>query len=248
MSLPKVEVPTYELTLPSEDKKIKFRPFLVKEEKVLYIALESGNNNEMVTALKEIVNACTFDMLKVENLPIFDIEYIFLQIRAKSVSEIAKFKTICPDDGITYAETEVDLTKVEVHVNDDHTNKIVIDEQRNLGIVLKYPTLKNYDIVKGDITKQTINIESMFTVLIDCIDHIFEGEKIYPAKDATKKDLREFIENLSPQAFDKIRKFFDTMPKLEQKIEVTNPKTNKVSTVTLSGIADFFELASPIAR
>ena len=242
MALPKVEIPTYELTLPSEDKKIKYRPFLVKEEKILYIALETGDNKQMIEALKEIVNACTFDVLKVEQLPIFDIEYIFLNIRAKSVSELVKFRTICPDDGVTYAETQIDLTKVEVQVDDEHTNKIIIDEKKNLGIVLKYPTLKNYDLGKG---VDSMQLETIFNILIDCIDHIFEGDKIYSSKDTSKAELKEFIEYLPQESFNKIRKFFDSMPKLKQEIEITNPKTGVVSKITLSGIADFFELASP---
>jgi hypothetical protein len=245
MTLPRVDVPTYELTLPSEDKKIKFRPFLVKEEKVLFIALETGDNKQMVDALKEVINACTFDVLKVDQLPIFDVEYIFLNIRAKSVSEIAKFKTICPDDGKTYAEAEVDLTKVEVQVDDDHTNRVIVDDKRNLGLVLKYPTLKNYDIGKGI---ETLEIEKVFNILVDCIDHIFEGEKIYPAKDSSKQELKEFIEMMPQEAFSKIKKFFETMPRLKHEVEVINPKTNVTSKVTLTGIADFFELASPITR
>jgi hypothetical protein len=245
MTLPRVDVPTYELTLPSEDKKIKFRPFLVKEEKILFIALETGDNKQMVDALKEVINACTFDVLKVDQLPIFDVEYIFLNIRAKSVSEIAKFKTICPDDGKTYAEAEVDLTKVEVQVDDDHTNRVIVDDKRNLGLVLKYPTLKNYDIGKGI---ETLEIEKVFNILVDCIDHIFEGEKIYPAKDSSKQELKEFIEMMPQEAFSKIKKFFETMPRLKHEVEVINPKTNVTSKVTLTGIADFFELASPIIR
>jgi hypothetical protein len=245
MTLPKIDVPTYELTLPSVDKKIKYRPFLVKEEKILYIALETGDNKQMVNALKEVVQSCTFDVLKVNQLPIFDVEYIFLNIRAKSVSEISKFRTICPDDGKTYVETEVDLTQVNVQVDDDHTNKIVIDDKRNLGVVLKYPTLKNYDIGKGI---DSMEIENIFGILIDCIDHIFEGDKIYPAKDVSKQELKEFIENLPQDAFKKIKVFFDTMPKLKHDIEITNPKTNVKSKITLTGIADFFELASPTTR
>jgi hypothetical protein len=245
MTLPKVEIPTYELILPSQDIKVKYRPFLVKEEKILFIALETGDNKQMVQALKEIVDACTFKSLNVDQLPIFDIEYIFLNIRAKSVSEIVKFRTICQDDGITYAETEIDLTKVEVHVDDTHTNKILIDDKRNLGLVLKYPTLKNYDVGK-DI--QNVEVESFFNILIDCIDHIYEEDKIYPSKDVTRNELKEFIENLPQDSFVKIKKFFDTMPKLQQEIEVKNPKTNVVNKVKLSGISDFFELASPTIR
>ena len=245
MALPKIEVPTYELTLPSEDKKIKYRPFLVREEKILYIAMETGQNKEMINALKDVVGACTFDTLNVDRLPIFDIEYLFLQIRAKSVSEITKFRAICPDDGKTYVETEVDLTKVEVQVDDEHTNRIILDTQRNLGLVLKYPTLKNYDVGRG---LDNIEIDKVFNILIDCVDHIFEGDKIYPAKDTSKQELKEFIESLPQDAFTKIKSFFDTMPKLKHEIEVTNPITNVTSKIVLTGIADFFGFASPTTR
>ena len=245
MALPKIEVPTYELTLPSEDKKIKYRPFLVREEKILYIAMETGQNKEMINALKDVVGACTFDVLNVDRLPIFDVEYLFLQIRAKSVSEVTKFRAICPDDGKTYVETEVDLTKVEVQVDDEHTNRIILDTQRNLGLVLKYPTLKNYDIGRG---LDNIEIDKVFNILIDCIDHIFEGDKIYPAKDTSKQELKEFIEGLPQDAFTKIKSFFDTMPKLKHEIEVTNPNTNVTSKIVLTGIADFFGFASPTTR
>jgi len=245
MALPKIEVPTYELTLPSEDKKIKYRPFLVREEKILYIAMETGQNKEMINALKDVVGACTFDTLNVDRLPIFDIEYLFLQIRAKSVSEITKFRAICPDDGKTYVETEVDLTKVEVQVDDEHTNRIILDTQRNLGLVLKYPTLKNYDVGRG---LDNIEIDKVFNILIDCVDHIFEGDKIYPAKDTSKQELKDFIEGLPQDAFTKIKSFFDTMPKLKHEIEVTNPNTNVTSKIVLTGIADFFGYASPTTR
>ena len=245
MALPKIEVPTYELTLPSEDKKIKYRPFLVREEKILYIAMETGQNKEMINALKDVVGACTFDVLNVDRLPIFDVEYLFLQIRAKSVSEVTKFRAICPDDGKTYVETEVDLTKVEVQVDDEHTNRIILDSERNLGLILRYPTLKNYDIGRG---LDNIEIDKVFNILIDCIDHIFEGDKIYPAKDTSKQELKEFIEGLPQDAFTKIKSFFDTMPKLKHEIEVTNPNTNVTSKIVLTGIADFFGYASPTTR
>lgn len=239
MTLPRVDVPTYELTLPSQDLKVKFRPFLVKEEKILYIAQETGDNKQIVGAIKDIINACTFNTLKVDELPIFDVEYIFLQLRAKSVSEISKFKTICPDDGKTYVETEIDLTKVEVQVDDKHTNKIILDENRNLGIVFKYPTLKNYDYIKGKIDTQ--QLETMFKILIDCVDHIFEGDKIYSAKDSTTKELKDFLEGLPQEVFVKVKAFFETMPTLKHEIEVLNPKTNVKNKIVLTGISDFFE-------
>jgi len=235
--LPKVEVPTYELTLPSTDKKIKYRPFLVKEEKILFMALESKDNNEMITAIKEIIKTCTFNDINTDTTPLFDIEYIFLNIRAKSVGEVAKFKVICPDDGVTYTEVEVDMAKVEVHVDDDHTNKIIIDENKNLGLVLTYPTLNVYKLGEN---MENATIETMFNVLINCIDHVFQGDKIYSSKDFTKEEIKEFLENLPQDSFSKIKKFFDTMPRLKSVVEVINPKTNVKSNVTFTGLADFF--------
>jgi hypothetical protein len=207
--------------------------------------METGQNKEMINALKDVVGACTFDVLNVDRLPIFDVEYLFLQIRAKSVSEVTKFRAICPDDGKTYVETEVDLTKVEVQVDDEHTNRIMLESERNLGLVLKYPTLKNYDVGRG---LDNIEIDKVFNILIDCIDHIFEGDKIYPAKDTSKQELKEFIEGLPQDAFTRIKSFFDTMPKLKHEVEVTNPNTNVTSKIVLTGIADFFGYASPTTR
>jgi hypothetical protein len=244
MALPLANVAKYELVLPSQQKTIQYRPFLVKEEKVLLMAMESGESKEMITAIKEIVKSCTFGEMIAEDYPMFDIEYVFLQIRSKSVGEVAKLKVLCPDDGKTYAEAEVDLTKVEVQVDDNHTNKIIIDENRNLGIVLKYPTLKNYDLMSSK-SVNTNDMDKVFNILIDSIDHVFEGDKVYPAKDSTKEELKDFIETLPQESFMKIKTFFDTMPKLKHEIEVTNPKTQVVNKVTLQGVSDFFELASP---
>ena len=242
MALPKIETPTYELTLPSQDIKVKYRPFLVKEEKILLMALESQKSDEIFQATKQIVSSCTFDALKVEELPTFDLEYIFLQIRAKSVGETTKFKVLCPDDKKTYADVEVDLTKVNVEVDDKHTNKLVVDEKRNLGVVLKYPTM---NVLKSG-TMENATIEQIFEVLGDCVDHIYEGDKIYPAKDSTPQEIKEFFEGLSQDSFVKIKSFFDTMPRLRHEVEVTNPVTKVKSKVVLSGLNDFFESASPI--
>ena len=241
MALPKIDTPTYELTLPSQDVKVKFRPFLVKEEKILLMALESQNNDEIYQATKQIVETCTFNTIKVDELPTFDLEYIFLQIRAKSVGEISKFKVLCPDDKKTYANVEVDLSKVNVEVDDKHTNKIIVDENRKLGVVLKYPTM---NVLKSG-TMENATVEQIFDVLADCVDHIYEGDKIYPSKDSTPQEIKEFFEGLSQESFNKIKLFFDTMPRLRQEIEVTNPVTNVKSKVVLSGLNDFFESASP---
>ena len=241
MALPKIETPTYELTLPSQEIKVKYRPFLVKEEKILLMAMESQKADEIFQATKQIVASCTFNSLKVEDLPTFDLEYIFLQIRAKSVGEITKFKVLCPDDKKTYADVEVDLTKVNVEVDDKHTNKLVVDEKRNLGVVLKYPTM---NVLKSG-TMENPTTEQIFDVLTECVDHIYEGDKIYPAKDSTQQEIKEFFEDLSQDSFVKIKSFFYTMPRLRHEIEVTNPVTNVKSKVVLSGLNDFFESASP---
>ena len=242
MALKKIETPTYELTLPSQDIKVKYRPFLVKEEKILLMALESQKSDEIFQATKQIVSSCTFDALKVEELPTFDLEYIFLQIRAKSVGETTKFKVLCPDDKKTYADVEVDLTKVNVEVDDNHTNKLVVDEKRNLGVVLKYPTM---NVLKSG-TMENPTTEQIFDVLTECVDHIYEGDKIYPAKDSTSQEIKEFFEGLSQDSFVKIKSFFDTMPRLRHEVEVTNPVTKVKSKIVLSGLNDFFESASPI--
>ena len=243
MALPKIDAPTYELTLPSTDVKIKYRPFLVKEEKILLMAMETGKEAEVYEATKQIVESCTFSKIDVETLPMFDLEYIFLNIRAKSVGEISKFKVICPDDNKTYADVELDLTKVEVQVDDTHTNKIIVDENRKLGVVLKYPTMS---ILKSGTNIDNANMDAIFDMLSTCVDHIFEGEKIYPAKDSTQQEIKEFFEGLSQESFSKVKSFFDTMPRVRHDIEVTNPVTNVKSKVTLQGLNDFFESASPI--
>ena len=238
MALPTIDTPRYELTLPSQDIKVQYRPFLVKEEKVLLMAMESKDNNEIITATKNIINSCTFEKLDVDKLPMFDVEYLLLQIRAKSIGEISKFKVICPDDKQTATDVEIDLSKIEVQVDDEHTNKVVVDEKRNLGLVLNYPSL---EITKAGFDVNKTDVDTMFNVITSCIDHIFEGEKTFPAKDSTKEELKSFLEELPQSAFLNIRKFFDTMPQLRHEVEVTNPKTNVKSKVTIKGLQDFFQ-------
>jgi hypothetical protein len=237
MVLPIIVTQTYELTLPSTDVKVKFRPFLVKEEKVLLQALESQEQKQIVEALKQIVGSCTFGVIKASELPTFDLEYIFLNIRAKSVGEIAKIKVLCPDDKETYVDVDIDLSKVDVQVDDSHTNNIVIDEAKKIGIIMKYPTIGSVDPTK-DFSKEQTNM--IFDMIGKSIYQIYEGENIYNATDYTKQELDKFIESLSTQVFRDIQKFYDTMPKLTHEIEVTNPKTKVVSKVTLQGLTDFF--------
>tara|TARA_B100000085_G_scaffold143346_1_gene130461 strand:+ start:127 stop:861 length:735 start_codon:yes stop_codon:yes gene_type:complete len=241
MALPIVETPRYELTLPSQETKVQYRPFLVKEEKMLYIALESGDEKEMQTATKEILKSVTFDKLNVEELPTFDVEYIFLQVRAKSVGEIAKFKIICPDDKETYGDVEVDLSKVEVQVDDAHTNNIVLDEKRKLGVVMKYPNMK----VLYSQEFKSLKYEDIISLIIGCVEYIYEGEKNYPVSESTREELKDFFESLPQEQFGKIRKFFESMPRLRHETKVKNPKTGVESKITFSGLQDFFGLASP---
>ena len=236
MALPKLNTPTYELEVPSTDEKIKYRPFLVKEEKILLMAMESKDNAQIINAVKDIVSSCTFEKLNVATMPMFDMEYIFLNIRAKSVGEISKLKILCPDDKKTYASVELDLTKVEVQVGDDHTNKIELTD--DMGMIMTYPTIDSF--LESGI--ETINANNMLDVIGSCVLQIYEqkGEKVYQAKDQTKKELTEFIESMNSGQFRKLQSFFDTMPKLKHTIKVKNPKTKKTSDVTLSGLNDFF--------
>ena len=236
MALPKLNTPTYELEIPSTDEKIQYRPFLVKEEKILMMALETKDNAQIVNAVKDIVNECTFNKVNISTMPMFDTEYIFLQIRSKSVGEVSKLKLLCPDDKKTYADVELDLNEVKVQVGDDHTNKIELTD--DMGIIMTYPSIDSFS-ASGI---QDINASNMIDVIGTCILQIYEqkGEKVYEAKDQTKKELTEFIEQLNTKQFQDVQKFFDTMPRLKHTIKIKNPKTKKTSEVTLSGLNDFF--------
>ena len=236
MALPKINAPTYELEVPSTDEKLKYRPFLVKEEKILLIAMESGENKDIINAVKEIVMACTFNKLKLGEMPMFDVEYIFLNIRAKSVGEVSKLKLICPDDKKTTVSVEVDLNEVKVQVDEKHTNKIELTD--DMGIIMKYPTIDSF--AKSGI--QEVTASNMLDVIGSCILQIYDkgGEEVFEAKDQTAKELSEFIEQLSSSQFKEMQKFFDTMPKLKHTIKIKNPKTKKQSEVVLQGLSDFF--------
>ena len=236
MALPKLTTPTYELELPSTDAKIKYRPFLVKEEKILMMAMESKETSDITQAVKDIVMACTFEKVDISDLPMFDVEYVFLNIRAKSVGEVSKLKLLCPDDKKTYAEVELNLTEVNVHVGDDHTNKIDLDN--GTGMIMTYPTIDSFQ----GAGIRDINAGNMLEVISGCILQIYEngGKKTYDPKDQTKKELTEFIEQLTTTQFKQVQKFFDTMPKLKHEIMIKNPKTKKESKITLTGLNDFF--------
>ena len=235
MSLPILETAKYELTLPSQDMKVSYRPFLVKEEKLLLMAMESGESKQITNALKSIVDACTFGTINVSALPTFDLEYIFLQIRSKSVGEVAKLKVRCPDDNETYANVEVDLSKVEVQVDDEHTNEIQINDK--IKLLMKYPTIDSFD---ATVDANQLKTEQLFDIIGKSIYQIYEGETVHQAKDYSKEEMQAFIESLTSDHFAKIQKFFNSMPRLAHEIEVVNPKTQVKSKVMLQGLTDFF--------
>ena len=238
MALPILETATFELTLPSSDVQVKFRPFQVKEEKVLLQALESQNQKQTIQALKDIIKVCTFGQLNVDELPTFDLEYVFLQIRSKSVGEVAKLKVLCPDDKKTYVDIEVDISKIDVHVDDEHKNKILVDESRNIGVIMKYPTINSIDPTK-DYSKGA-DSKVLFDMISKGIYQVFEGEKTHLAEDYSKEELDKFVESMPSVAFKEIQKFYETMPQLRHEIEVENPKTKVKSKITLKGLTDFF--------
>ena len=236
MNLPNLNTPRYELTLPSTGEKVQYRPFLVKEEKLLLIAKESEEAEEIATATLQMINNCTFEKLQLDALPLFDIEYLLLRIRAKSVGEKTVVKLVAQDDKVTVVPVEISLTDVEVVLDKKHTNKIMLDGEKKLGIVFAYPTYKIASMGLDDVE----DIAKMFDLVISCIDHIFEGDTIFKASEYTHEDLRKFLDDLNQKQFEKIIDFFKTMPSVAHEIEFTNPKTSKVSTVTLKGLQNFF--------
>ena len=235
MALPKVNTPTYELAVPSTDEKIKYRPFLVKEEKILLIAMEAQEQSGILNAVKDIVKSCTFDKFDVNRAPIFDIEYIFLNIRAKSVGEVSTVNLRCPDDNETFVQTDIDLTKVDVQLTKGHTNKIELTDE--MGMIMTYPTLDSFT----DSTT-VINASNMLDVIASCVAQIYDkkGEDVYDAKDSTKQEIVDFIESLNSKQFKEIQNFFDTSPKLTHTVTIENPKTKVKSDITLTGLNDFF--------
>jgi hypothetical protein len=239
MALPILETATYELTLPSADVKVKYRPFLVKEEKVLLQALETNDDVEIKNAIKDIVSTCTFGQLNASLIPTFDLEYVFLQIRAKSVGEVANIRLRCPDDKETFVTKEIDLSKIEVEVDDEHTNEIQIND--NIKMIMKYPTI---DTVDPNMNVKGMKTQQVFDMITGCIHSIIDGDKEHFVKDYSKDELNKFIESLDRKSFDNLNKFFDTMPQLRKEIEIENPKTKVKSKIVLKGAQDFFVLPS----
>ena len=238
MPLPKIATPTYELELPSSGESIKYRPFLVKEEKVLVIALESEDNKEITNAIKAVLKSCVLTKgIKVEKLPTFDIEFLFLNIRGKSVGEELEVNIICPDDEKTQVPVTIDLDDIQVQKYDDHENQIKIDE--NIMMEMAYPSLDQFIKNNFEFDEKNAMAQS-FELIAQCIDKIYTEEEVWASADCTKKEMNEFLESMNSTQFKEIEKFFETMPKLSHTIQVTNPKTKKKSEVVLEGLASFF--------
>ena len=240
MPLPTITTPTYELKMPSTGKKIKYRPFLVKEEKILIIALESKNQNEITNAVKDVLKKCILTRgIKVDDLPTFDIEYIFLNIRAKSIGEDIKLIVTCPDDNETEVPVTIYVDEIKVVKAKEHTTDISLD--KNLSLRMKYPSLNQFieNNFETEDEPQTV-VNKTFKLIADCIDTVFTEEEAWDAKDYTSDERLEFIEQLNSKQYKQVEKFFATMPKLSHTIEVTNPNTKKKSKIVLEGLADFF--------
>jgi len=238
MPLPKIATPTYELELPSTGQTIQYRPFLVKEEKLLVLALEGEDVKEITTAIKNVIKSCIQTKgIKVDTLPTFDIEYLFLNIRGKSVGEELEVKLLCPDDNETYAPVMIPIDEIVVVKNDVHTNKIKLDN--SLMMEMKYPSLaefikNNFDF-DGDAT-----MDQSFDLIASCVDKIYNEEEVWAASDCTKKEINSFLEQMNSAQFKDIEKFFETMPKLSHTVKVKNPKTKVENEIVLEGLSSFF--------
>ena len=238
MPLPMISTPTYEWTLPSTGKPIQYRPFLVKEEKVLVIALESEDTKQITTAIKNVIKSCIQTRgVKVESLPTFDIEYLFLNIRGKSVGEVVEVNLVCPDDNETTVKAEINLDDIQVEKTEGHTNKIKIDNE--IMMEMKYPSLDEFIKNNFDLKEQSA-MDQSFELIASCIGTIFTEDEVWAAADCTKKELNEFLESMNSSQFKDIEKFFETMPKLSHTVKVKNPKTKKESDVVIEGLASFF--------
>ena len=237
MPLPTIETPTYELKLPSSNKKIKYRPFLVKEEKILIIALESQDQKQIANAVKSIFASCILSRgIKVEKLSTFDIEYLFLNIRGKSVGEDIEVMVTCPDDGKTQVPMSINIDSIQIKKSDDHNPDIKLDDQFTLR--MRYPSLSEF--IKSNFTAEDLKVDDTFDLIASCVDQVYSEEESWTQEDCTKKELTEFIEQLNSAQFKDIEKFFDTMPKLSHTVKVMNPNTKVESEIVLEGLQNFF--------
>ena len=233
MALPQLNTATYELELPSTGETIKYRPFLVKEQKILMLAQESEDDKQVERAFADIISSCTFEKLNPYKMPLFDIEYIFLRLRGKSVGDKITLNVLCPDDEETRVDVDINLEDVGILMNDDHTNEVELT--KDIKIIMKYPTLSDMTGFsdKGEVL-------SIFEMIKNCVQEIHSGKEIYNSIDISSKELDEFIGNMSTQNFEEINKFFETMPKLQHVIKVKNPKTKKTGEITIEGMQSFF--------
>ena len=239
MPLPTIATPTYELELPSTGKKIKYRPFLVKEEKLLVLALETESTKDISTAIKTVLKNCIQTRgVKVENLPTFDIEYLFLNIRGKSVGEEVEVNLIAPDDSVTEVPVTINIDDINIQKNEDHTNKIKLDN--DLVMEMKYPSLDQFIKANFDFNDGEVSMDQSFDLIASCIDSIYNEEEVWSTSDCTKKEVKDFLEQMNSMQFKNIEKFFETMPKLSHNVTFTNPKTQVESTVELEGLSSFF--------
>ena len=240
MPLPKINTPTYELVLPSSEKKIKYRPFLVREEKILIMALETEDQKQITRAVIDILSSCIITKgIKLDKLATFDIEYLFLNVRSKSVGEQIEVNVTCPDDEKTSVPITIDIDSIKIEKNKKHTNIVKLDD--SLSLKLRYPSMEQFISTNFESAEESGNeIKTTLDMIISCIDNIFNDEESWPASESTKKELGEFLDQLNTKQFKLIEDFFATMPKLTHTLKVKNPKTNVESTVKLEGLASFF--------
>jgi len=236
MALPKLDTPTYTLELPSTGEEIKYRPFLVKEQKTLLILQESEDKRDIINGLQKIVTDCTFDKLNMSKMPIFDFEYLFLKIRCKSVGETAELNLTCPDDNVTTVPVTINLDEIDVQVTEEHTDTIKITD--NINMVLRWPTI--HDV--GDVEVTTDNlVDNVLALLKKCITQINEGDTIHNRTDMSSEELDEFIDSLPSDTFEDVGKYFETMPQLLHVVNITNPNTKVDSEIVIQGLESFFE-------
>ena len=236
MTLPKINAPEYSLVVPSTGVEVKYRPFLVKEEKLLLIAQETGDEKSLYGAIKNLIHNCCHGQLDVDTMPLFDVEYVFLQLRSKSVGEMAEVLVICPDDGETEVKVKVNLNELTVELPSKDHNKIKLTD--DIGIVMAYPNLASVLLTAVDKDKNTS--ELMFDTILECMFQIWQGEEVFAATDYSHKEKLDFIDSLSHDQFEKIQQFFETMPSVKKEVEITNPNTKVVSKVDIEGMNSFF--------
>ena len=237
MPLPKISTPTYELEIPSTKKKIRYRPFLVKEEKILIIAMESQSDTQIANAVKDVLSTCILTKgVKVDTLSTFDIEYLFLNIRGKSVGEDVEVMVTCPDDNKTKVPVRVNLDDIQIITSEEHNRDIKLDDQ--LMMRMKYPSINEF--IKSNFTTNEIKPEDTFDLIISCIEQVYNEEESWSTSDCTKEEMNEFLDQLNSNQFKEIEKFFETMPKLSHTIKVKNPKTNVENSIKMEGLSSFF--------